>query len=125
MPVATTSQEGERHDLKSLPEAFVVVKRMTYGQKLRRLEMASKMSVDMNRKDKSVKGEMEMMQYKAALYDFRSCIVQHNLEKKVGEDLKLLDFNNETDFLILDPRVGDEINQLLDKLNNFEDNKGN
>jgi hypothetical protein len=73
------------------------------------------------------KGELDMLQFAATFFDFQRCIVSHNLEKNVGTDeqpnLVLLNFSNQQDFLILDPRVGDEISGLLDKMNNFEDDE--
>lgn len=119
MPLAVTSQEGERHDLKSLPGAYVVLRRLTYGQKLKRLEVSSKMTVAMGRGKGDAKGELDMLQFAATFFDFQRCIVEHNLEK--DENGNLLNFGQQADFLVLDPRVGDEIAKLLDKMNNFED----
>lgn len=131
MPIATASQEGTTEQLKSLEGGVVILKRLTYGQKLRRLETASRMTLDMNRRNKdSVKGEMEMLQYAATLFDFQRCIVDHNLEKlsdpnDPNSTPVKLNFAHETDFVALDPKVGEEISRLIDKMNNFEDQEGN
>jgi hypothetical protein len=121
MPLAVTNQEGERHELKSLPGAYVVLRRLTYGQKLKRLEVSSKMTVAMGKGKGDTKGELDMMQFAATFFDFQRCITEHNLEKDTNGTL--LNFTSQQDFLILDPRVGDEISKLLDKMNNFEDDE--
>jgi hypothetical protein len=58
---------------------------------------------------------------KSTLYDFRICVVSHNLEKKVGDSTVLLDLTQPGDVAVLHPRVGEEIATLIDKMNNFED----
>lgn len=121
MPIAVASQQGQREELKSLPGAYVVLRRLTYGQKLQRLEVSSKMSVEMGNRKGDTKGELAMFQFAATRFDFQRCIVEHNLEKTEGV---LLDFNQQGDFHMLDPRVGEEISRLLDKMNNFEEEEG-
>lgn len=120
MPVATANLDPEApKPLKTAPpDGFVVLRRMTYGQKLERMRHAGKLSVDMRGKGKGgTKGEMEMLQKASTVYDFRNCIVDHNLEDPSGRKLNL---HTERDIDALDPRVGEEISTLIDELNNFE-----
>lgn len=118
MPVATVSEDLEEFHLKSLPEGIVWLKRMTYGQKLQRQQTTTKMSMLMKKGQKDVKGMLETLQTQAALYDFKTCVVRHNLTDPSGRELN---FASPQDMSILDPRVGDEIAGLLDKMNNFEE----
>jgi hypothetical protein len=120
MPKATaTIVEPERHDLKSLPEGWVVLKRLTYGQKLERKAMASVASAEtQGRGSRNMKLQMAMINEEAQLYDFTHCVVEHNLEDDSGNLLNLQDINA---IRSLDPRIGEEIERLMDKMNNFEE----
>lgn len=124
MPVATVNLEPEEpKPLKTAPpDGFVQLRRMSYGQKLDRMKHVGKLSVDMRGRGKGgTKGEMEMLQKASTIYDFRACIVDHNLTDPTGRKLNLA---NERDIDSLDPRIGEEIGSLIDELNNFEDNEG-
>lgn len=122
MPRATTDMNTtEKFELKSLPEAFVVARRLTYGEKLERRAMMSGMKVETGR-GKDFAGEMQLMNEQATLYDFQKCIIEHNLEDENGN---LLNLNSVQDIRRLDPRVGEEIENLLGEMNNFEVDEGN
>lgn len=129
MPVATADLSAlTRKDLKTCPGGYVVLRRMTYGQKLDRMKHVGKLSVDMRGKGKGgTKGEMEMLQKGSTIYDFQACIVEHNLEKNIGteENPRIVPLNLKlmTDIDLLDPRVGEEISTAIDELNNFEDDE--
>jgi hypothetical protein len=121
MPKATANiAEPERHELKSLPEGFVLVRRLTYGQKLERRAMSSNASAEtQGRSGKgNLKLTMQMVNQAATLFDFTHCIVDHNLE---GDDGQKLNLSSPMDIQKLDPRVGDEIEKILDGINNFEE----
>lgn len=123
MPRATANiTETERKDLKSLPEGYIVVRRLTYGEKLERRAMTSGMKVEASKNSKDFAGEMQLVNEQATLYDFQRCIVDHNLE---DEDGNKLNFSNAADIRRLDPRVGEEIDSTLGDLNNFEEEEGN
>src|SRR4051794_17784710 len=71
MPKATANiVEPERHELKTLPEGFVVLRRLTYGQKLERKAMASVASAEQGRGKQSMKMQIAMISEQAQLYDF-------------------------------------------------------
>lgn len=129
MPVATANLEPEDpKPLKTCPGGWVILRRMTYGQKLDRMKHVGKLSVDMRGKGKGTKGEMEMLQKGSTIYDFQACIVDHNLEKNIGteEHPNIVPLNLKTmvDIDALDPRIGEEISSLIDELNNFETEEG-
>jgi hypothetical protein len=129
MPIATANLAPEaKKELKTCPGGWVILRRMTYGQKLDRMKHVGKLSVDMRGKGKGTKGEMEMLQKGSTIYDFQACIVEHNLEKNIGteEHPNIVPLNLKTmmDIDALDPRIGEEISSLIDELNNFELEEG-
>lgn len=120
MPRATVNLDPEdKKSLKTLPDGWVVLRRMSYGSKLTRMRLVGKMSVEMKKQSRGgTRGEMEMMQRAATMFDFQKCVVDHNLEDETG---RKLDLNAERDVDSLDPKIGEEISMLIDELNNFED----
>lgn len=122
MPSAVNVISTERHELKSLPEGWIDVKRLSYGEKLQRREMVSKMQIQAEKGKKDFSGEMQLVNEKATVFDFQHCIVDHNLEDENGNKL---DLNKIADIRRLDPRIGEEIDSILDDINNFEDDEGN
>lgn len=115
MPRATVTQNNtERFDLKTCPEGYVVVRRMTYGEKLNRQEDIMNMQTGMDDRQMQIK----LMTRKVALQDFANLVTEHNL---TDENDVALNFKNPADVIRLDPRVGDEIGQYIDLINSFEE----
>lgn len=117
MPVAIRSTETERYDLKTLPGAFVTLRRMSYGQILERRALM-KLTFISQGKGKAAEGEIAMANKAVNLFEYRHCVVEHNLEKVEGT---LLNLSNPVDVEMLDPKVGQEIEKFIEKLNNLED----
>lgn len=114
MPVGTVTRNTERFDLKTLPGAYVVVRRMSYGEKLERQDAILSM-----RTSKENEGlEVSMLNKNAALRDFSKLIIEHNI---TDDNERLLNFKDAKDIFALDPRIGDEIGQLIDSINSFEE----
>lgn len=124
MPQATvsSSNNAEKFDLKTCPGGYVCLRRMTYGEKLNRQQMSSKMSFTGGKKD--FEGTMDLVNTKVREIEFQKCIVDHNLEDESG---RKLDFRNKMDIHSLDPKIGDEIDELISDMNNYdeEDEEGN
>jgi hypothetical protein len=138
MPIATgTSNKGTRHDLKSLPTAYVVIRRMTWGEKLHRKSFMSKVKLGQEatgnraeRRSKSVQAfsaELDMMNEAVTQYEFGVSIVEHNLEYVVGMEpdgetpiVAKIDFKDPDQLKMLDGRVGEEIDDLIQEMNDFE-----
>lgn len=121
MPRATvTTEDVTRFDLKSLEGGYVILRPLTYAQFLARRDIGGKMTVKANERSKDMTGEVAMMQMAVTQYEFQHCIVEHNLE---NDDGALLQFPR--DFGLLNPRIGEEISQLIDKMNQFEVDEGN
>jgi hypothetical protein len=137
MPVVTVDPESyERYELNSAPadesdptdeQGYVFLRPLPYGMKLSRRSKATKMMMRSqpatSRKQAQQQEqtfEIESMDEWAVAFDFAYCIGEHNL--KAG-DGKLIDFGKNTHMKIkmLDPKVGTEIEMLIDNLNNAED----
>lgn len=117
MPVATTSGlETDKEDLKSLPGGYIVIRRMTYGEYLKRQQMTSNMKVSAKKDDYA--GVMELVNKAAVEYEFANCITDHNLEDEEGNKL---DFRKPGNIDRLASKIGDEINRLINKYNAFEE----
>lgn len=116
MPKATVSRNTEKFDLKSCPEGYVVIRRMTYGEKLSRTDQMMNMSTSGSAEDRAM--HIQMMTKNIALQDFANLVVEHNL---TDDNDKPLDFRNAQNVMMLDPVIGDEIGTLIDRINSFED----
>lgn len=117
MPVATVTRNTERFDLTTAPpDGYVIVRRMTFGEKLHRQDELMQIHAPTTKDSNYL--EMAMMNKKAALQDFSNLIVEHNLTDESG---RMLNFRNANDVASLDPRIGDEISVLIDGINAFEE----
>lgn len=115
MPKATVSKQHVRIELESCPGGYVILQMMSYGSTLERLDGASTIVVQGDAEEvDSTKMMLETMQTWARQFEFRTCIVDHNLEDDNGNKL---DFANRLTFDILDPSVGREIQEAIDQLN--------
>lgn len=120
MPKATADIEEIIHkDLKTLTGGFVKFRRMTYGQIVQRRAM-SKMQMTTTKGQRSFAGELAMSNKDITLFEFQHCIVEHNLEDATGRPLN---FHSEKDFDSLDPRIGQEIESVIQDMNEFDINE--
>lgn len=119
MPVAVVSQEEQRFDLESAPpDGFVVLRALPFGKRLERRDMISKLAVEQDdgkrkRNSQPEKAYVETFIKAARVYEFDYCIVDHNLQDANGNKL---DFSNSMSLEVLDPKIGEEIEKLIDKI---------
>lgn len=121
MAIATITQPTETFKLKSAPpDGFVVIRRMTWGEKLKRQSMMTKyrMEMDKSTKDKDMSLDVDILQEKVSNWEFQNLIVEHNL---TDENEVLLNFRNLADVARLGPVVGEEIQRYIDEMNTFEE----
>lgn len=120
--------EYQHFDLKSAPpDGYVMLRPLPFGQKLSRRSKATKMMMRSQapQPGKSSRGaappdqvfELESMDEWTVAHDFAYCIGEHNLQDANGNNL---DFSNALTLKLLDPKVGSEIERLIDELNNEE-----
>jgi hypothetical protein len=117
MPRATVNQEATRVDLKSLPGGFVMLKQLPFGQMLSRRDRAARYLQEINpraARDDISKIQIDILNEASRIYDFKHCIIDHNLEDEHGNKL---DFGNAMTLQVLDPKIGAEIETEIDKLN--------
>lgn len=123
MPRATINiSTTQKFELKTCPGGFVELRRMTFGDKLARQAAISRvtMATSNGKKDEAQEVSLQTLQREATLLDFRKCIADHNLTAD-DDGLQKLDFTNPLTLDTLDPRVGEEIADLIDEINNFAD----
>lgn len=120
MPKATVSTETVRHHLVTLSGAWVDLRRLSFGEKQMRQDMAMKMAFAGGGNTKEdVSAVAEMSAAEVAYFEFSRCIVDHNLYYD-DEETEKMDFTKRRDFEQLDPRVGDEIDSEISHMNNFD-----
>ena len=122
MPVAVVNaEETVRKDLKTAPpDGFVVLRPMTYGQVIHRRTM-NKLSFLASGGKKNLAGEMAMASKEVSLYEFSTCIVDHNLTLADGETK--LNLGTPIDFDKLNPKIGQEIETYIGEMNNFDEDE--
>ena len=116
MPRATVDSKAEhKFDLQSLEGAYIILRKLSYGEMMQRQSLASDVAI----KEEKRKAEMtiQMMQERVTEYEYTRSIVDHNLEDETGNKL---DFNKPGTAARLDPQVGAEVSQLIDSLNQFD-----
>lgn len=123
MPKATTNiADTERFELKTCEGGFVVLRRLNYGEMLERRTMAGKLNFESGKGQENTQAYINMASRVVTEFEFKNCIVDHNLESEGGQ---LLDFRSGVTISMLDPRIGDEISSLIDKMNQAEASLGN
>jgi len=116
MPDATVSHEPVRRELKTAPpDGYVDLLQLPYYDMLERRDGASRLYAQASEDgEPDNKLFMESMQQWSRSYEFKKCIVGHNLTDKDGAPL---DFSKPETLRKLSPNVGHEIERLIDELN--------
>jgi hypothetical protein len=119
MPIAVVvNSVSEKKDLLTAPpDGYVIVRRMNYGEKLLRSNMATRLLMNTSKDSKDFQGEIDMQTEEVAYWDFANLIVEHNLQDKDGN---LLNFKNKTHVKMLDGAVGEEVGRIIDEWNTPE-----
>jgi hypothetical protein len=116
MPRATISTEAIRYDLKSVPGGFVTLKQLSFGEMLQRRDRSLRYTQEMTGAV-NPRMQIDILNEFSRLHDFPKCIVDHNLEDDDGNKLDFSEHMIKMTLSVLDPRVGVEIETLIDKLN--------
>jgi len=118
MPIAVIINDtSEKMMLTTLPEAYVIVRRMSYGEKLIRSGLATKFLMSGEKGGGSVQGELDIQTEEIAYWDFANLVVEHNLE---DADNRPLNFKNKADVKKLSGPIGEEVGKIIDDFNNPE-----
>ncbi len=119
MPVATVNPDisQQRYELKTCEGGFVVLRQLSYGEQIKKQQMAAKMTFEGQGRGFSG-GEFEFFQRKVTEFEFATCIVEHNLEDTDGKELS---FSSTNTLDKLDPRIGSEIAHYISEMNDFQE----
>ena len=119
MPVATVNPDisQQKFELKTCEGGFVVLRQLSYGEQIKKQQMAAKMTFEGQGRGFSG-GEFEFFQRKVTEFEFATCIIEHNLEDTEG---KALSFASTTTLDKLDPRIGSEIAHYISEMNDFQE----
>jgi len=125
MPRATVTQDTTRIDLKTCPEGYVELRTLSFHEMNTRQDIATRMYQEQTagkkkqkRTEEVVRGYFEIMNVAVTEYEFRNCIVSHNLEDENGD---LIDFTRPMQAWRLDPKIGQEIDKAIEELNQLEE----
>lgn len=119
MPKATISTETFRKELKTCPGGYVELRQLSWAEMMKRRDLASRMYADVSTKQgtatpETIRQYMEVVNVAIMEFEFKNCIVDHNLE---DDDGNKLDFGNPMSLQILNPKVGSEIDRYIEELN--------
>jgi hypothetical protein len=123
MPRATISVEPEQFELKSCPGGWIKLRRMSYGERLHRQDIAMTMSMQADTRAKSGKMEIKQAQTAVAAFELATCVVDHNLDR--DDAGTKLNFSSPVDVDQLDGRIGEEIAALIEELHDWDNNLPN
>lgn len=126
MPIAVVVDNQVKFELKSAPpDGFVSIRRMNYGESLKRRDMMANVAMEMRdrkgRDDKeTTKIQMEILSEKTAIWEFSNLVMEHNLTDANGSPLN---FKNPDHVKMLQGKIGDEIQNYINNLNSFEEDE--
>jgi hypothetical protein len=122
MPRATISRDTVRHDLRTCEGGWIELRQLSYDEMLERRDGGSKIVMEqmgVKRNSDMNRMAVELANKWSNHFTFPRCIVDHNLEDENGNKL---DFRKpQVVFKTLDPKIGAEIEQLIDALNQEAD----
>jgi len=116
MPRAVAGQETHRRDLKTVPEGYVVLRKLNYGEVLKRREMGQRFDIKEDEGGRP-QGSMQVDMERVAVFEFSRSITEHNLEDL---DDRVLNFSDPADVVKLSPEVAAEIEEFISSLNGFD-----
>src|SRR5215831_16323180 len=117
MPRATVSTEPQNFDLRSCPGGWVKLRRMSYGERLHRQDIAMQMSMEADQRKKTAQMSVTPTQTQVAAFELATCVIDHNLEDEQGNKLN---FKDATSYQLLDGRIGEEISGYIDAMHDWD-----
>ena len=117
MPIAIQDTTSIRHDLDSLKGAWVETRKMNHGERTYRGQISTEYTVQgFLGGGKDTETQVKIIADALTLFDFKTCVVKHNLERAAG---KLLNLSNPKDINELSGIVGAEIAAIINRENQF------
>lgn len=120
-PVVEFDNSPTRHELKSAPGGWVELRTPSHAEVLRRQGMLMTMRMQVTAKKRS-EGMvlLDKDNLTLAAYDYKTCVVRHNLRRKGG---RLFDLSNPVELQSLSTQVGQELDNLIGKLMEFDEDE--
>jgi hypothetical protein len=130
MPKATVDPQTHHRELKTCPGGYVELRTLSFHEMQMRQDVAARMYQETkvrNAKrqapreaDETVRAYFDVMNVAVTEFEFRNCIVEHNLFIDDAETTPI-DFTKPMHTWKLDPKIGAEIGRLIDELNQESD----
>lgn len=124
MPKATVNPEAHRFDLKTCPGGYVSLRTLSFHEMELRKDIAGRMYQEESRAtvkkgklsdEEMMRAYFEAMNVKVTEFEFRNCIIEHNLFVDDAET-QLIDFTKPMLYWKLDPKIGEEISGYIAEL---------
>lgn len=128
MPKATVDPSAERFNLKTCPGGYVELRTLNFHEMQVRSDIAGRAyrEVKMTNKNRPQTQEeierayFESMNVAVTEFEFRNCITDHNLFVDEAET-QLIDFTKPMHSWKLNPKIGQEISDLITKLTQIDE----
>lgn len=129
MPKATVDPSAERFDLKTCPGGFVSLRTLNFHEMEVRKDIAGRMYREaqvptkkskVKPDDEVMRAYFESMNVAVTEFEFRNCIVDHNLFVDEAET-QLIDFTKPMYSWKLDPKIGQEISDIITRLTQIDE----
>lgn len=118
MPQGTAKPtEPERHDLATLEGGYVTLRKLTYGEILKRRDLGGVLTPGEGRNDDPT---IAIDQTAVTMYEFAHAVVDHNI---TDDKDRVLNFRNRADVDALDPVIASEIEDLIREMNPQDSSK--
>jgi hypothetical protein len=129
MPKATVNPEAHRFELETCPGGFVSLRTLSFHEMEMRKDIAGRMYQEESRAavkkgklsdDEMMRAYFEAMNVKVTEFEFRNCIIEHNLYVDDAET-RLIDFSRPMKDWLLDPKIGEEISKHIAELTQIDE----
>lgn len=131
MPKATVDPGTHHYELKTCPGGFVELRTLSFHEMEMRKDIAGRMyqeeKVSRARQGKSrvdedevMRAYFESMNVKVTEFEFRACIIDHNLFVDDAETQKI-DFTKPMHTWKLNPKIGEEISKYIAELTQIDE----
>jgi hypothetical protein len=131
MPKATVDPELHHYDLKTLPpDGYVELRTLSFHEMELRKDIAGRMYQEekvtrarqgkLGNDEDIMRAYFESMNVKVTEFEFRACIVDHNLFVDDAETQKI-DFTKPMHTWKLDPKIGEEISKYITELTQIDE----
>lgn len=133
MPKATVDPGTHHYDLKTCPGGYVELRTLSFHEMEMRKDIAGRMyqeekvsrarqgkRTNINDDEEVMRAYFESMNVKVTEFEFRACVIDHNLYVDDAETQKI-DFTKPMHTWKLDPKIGEEIGKYIAELTQMDE----